>query len=276
MAEQLSITTAAGTFDAIAAGPAEGRPILLLHGFPQAASCWDLPVAVLGAKGFRAVAPDQRGYSPGVRPSRPAEYAVTELVADVVAIADELGWNRFDLAGHDWGATVGWWTAAGHPDRIRSLAAVSTPHPGALSSALRSDDEQQLRSGYFTDWRNSTTERRMLENNADGLRRIFDWRIPASRIDDYVSRLSEPGALTAALNWYRAGRPGGAAEKITVPTIYIWSTDDAAFGSTAALDTANWVSGPYRFEMLEDLSHWIPDEAPETLAGLLIEHLAAH
>ena len=116
----------------------------------------------------------------------------------------------------------------------------------------------------------------MLDNNAEALRRMFEWKVPPSRIDEYVQRLSEPGALTAALNWYRAGRPGGKIGKIEVPTMYLWTTEDVAFGSTAALDTENWVSGPYRFEMLEDVSHWIAEEAPEAVNSLLLEHLSAH
>jgi pimeloyl-ACP methyl ester carboxylesterase len=274
--EQLSIPTAAGTFDAVGAGPEDGRPVLLLHGFPQAAVSWDHQVAVLGAQGYRAIAPDQRGYSPGVRPERPADYGIGELVGDVLAMADELGWSRFDLVGHDWGAAIAWWTAAEHPERIRSLTAVSTPHPAALAAALRTDEDQHMRSGYMTDWRNSNTEQRMLENDGEALRRMFEWRVSPSKVDEYVRRLQEPGAMTAALNWYRGGRPGGKIDKVSVPTMYVWSTEDVAFGSTAAFDTANWVSGAYRFEMLEDVSHWIPDEASEALTGLLLEHLASH
>ncbi|GLY64598.1 alpha/beta fold hydrolase [Amycolatopsis taiwanensis] len=274
MTEHLSIPTAAGTFDAIAAGPADGRPVLLLHGFPEAAICWEYQVAALGKRGFRAVAPDQRGYSPGVRPQAPAEYGMGELVGDVLAIADELGWHRFDLVGHDWGAAVGWWTAAEHPARLRTLTAVSTPHPKALAAALRTDEDQQLRSAYMTEFRQTSTERRMLANNAEALRRIFEWRVPPSHVDEYVRRLSEPGALTAALNWYRAGRPSGEVGKVEVPTLYVWSTEDVALGSTAALDTENWVTGAYSFQMLEDVTHWIPEEVPEVLTALLVEHLS--
>ena len=277
MIEQLSIPTAFGTFDAIAAGHEDGRPVLLLHGFPEAAVAWEDQVAKLGSEGFRAVAPDQRGYSPGVRPEQVAEYGLDELVSDVLAIADELKWSRFDLVGHDWGAAVAWWTADHSPARLRTLTTLSTPHPAALADALRTDEDQHLRSGYMTEWRQSrVTERRMLDNNAEALRRMFEWKVPPSRIDEYVQRLSEPGALTAALNWYRAGRPGGKIGKISVPTMYIWATEDVAFGSTAALDTENWVSGPYRFEMLEDVSHWIAEEAPEAVNSLLLEHLSAH
>jgi pimeloyl-ACP methyl ester carboxylesterase len=272
--EHVSISTPAGTFDAIAAGPHDGRPVLLLHGFPEAAIAWEHQVAVLGAAGYRAVAPDQRGYSPGVRPEQPAQYGVDELVGDVLAMADELGWNRFDLVGHDWGGAVAWWTAAGHPDRLRTLTVVSTPHPGALAQALRTDEDQHLRSRYMTEWRQApVTERRMLEDDAAALRRMFEWKVPPSRVEEYVQRLREPGALTAALNWYRAGRPSVKIDEVSVPTMYVWSTEDVAFGSTAALDTEKWVTGPYRFEMLEDVSHWVLEEAPEALSSLLLEQL---
>lgn len=276
MPEYLSVPTAAGFFDAIADGPPDGRPVLLLHGFPEAGLQWSHQVAALGAQGFRTVAPDQRGYSPGVRPERPTDYTIDLLVGDVVAIADELGWGRFDLVGHDWGGAVAWWTADAHPDRLRSLAVVSTPHPAALGEALRSDEEQRMMSRYMTDWREKSTERRMLADNAKALRSIFDRRVEHSRVEEYVQRLSEPGALTAALNWYRCGRPGTKAGRIKVPTLYVWSTEDTALGSTAALGTEQWVEGPYRFEMVEDVSHWVPEEAPELLAGLLLEHLTAH
>ncbi|TWP47246.1 alpha/beta hydrolase [Lentzea tibetensis] len=274
MIEQLSITTEAGSFDAIASGPEDGRPVLLLHGFPEAALAWEHQVGVLGSNGYRAVAFDQRGYSPGVRPEHAAEYGVTQLVQDVLDVADQLGWGEFDLVGHDWGGAVAWWTAIDHPDRLRTLAVLSTPHPGALKNALQTDEDQQLRSRYMTEWREKSTERRMLENNAHALRQMFEWRVRQSHVDEYVQRLQEPGALTAALNWYRAGKPGGVADKVTVKTMYVWSTEDVVFGSTAAFDTENWVTGPYRFEMIEDVTHWIPEEVPEATSTLLLEHLA--
>lgn len=275
--DQLSIPTEAGAFDAIAAGPEGGRPVLLLHGFPEAAVEWEHQVATLGVLGYRAVAPDQRGYSPSVRPEQPAEYGITTLVEDAFAIADQLGWREFDLIGHDWGGAVAWWAADAHPERLRSLAVVSTPHPAALAAAMKTDEDQHLRSGYMTEWRQTrVTEQRMLADGARALRDIFDRRVPPSKIDEYVQRLSEPGALTAALNWYRAGRPGGKIGKIAVPTMYVWTTEDVAFGSVAAFETENWVTGPYRFEMLEDVSHWVAEEAPEALTSLLVEHLSAH
>ncbi|WP_158883189.1 alpha/beta fold hydrolase [Amycolatopsis anabasis] len=276
MTEHLSIDTPAGSFDAMAAGPADGRPVLLLHGFPEAAVSWERHLAVLGARGYRAVAFDQRGYSPGVRPERAAEYGIDAMVGDVVAVADALGWTRFDLAGHDWGGAVAWWTADAHPDRLRSLTVFSTPHPAALAAAMRTDEDQQLRSAYMTEFRQAgVTERRMLADNAEALRRVFDWKVPESRVEEYVRRLSEPGALTAALNWYRAGRPDGKIGKITVPTLYVWGTEDVAFGSTAALATGEWVDAAYHFQMLEDVSHWVLEEAADATVALLLAQLAA-
>ncbi|MEU5695612.1 alpha/beta hydrolase [Actinosynnema sp. NPDC020468] len=276
MIEQFSVETAEGSFDALASGPEDGRPVLFLHGFPQAALAWEHPVAVLGARGFRAVAFDQRGYSPGARPERSAEYGIDALVGDVLGVADALGWARFDLVGHDRGGDVAWWTAAEHPERLRTLTAVSTPHPAALAHALTTDEDQHLRSGYLTEWRSSRTEQAMLADGADALRRMFEWKVPPSRVDEYVRRMAEPGALTAALDWFRAARPGGKAPKVSVPTLYVWGTEDVAVGSTAALDTGSWVDGPYRFEMLEDVSHWVPEHAPDALTSLLLEHLSGH
>ncbi|MFD8499748.1 alpha/beta fold hydrolase [Amycolatopsis sp. NPDC059657] len=277
MTDHLSIPTPAGTFDAIAAGPEDGRPVLLLHGFPEAAIAWEDVLYRLEREGIRAVAPDQRGYSPGVRPENAVDYGIDDLVGDVIAIADELGWGRFDLVGHDWGAAVGWHTADQHPDRLRTLTAVSTPHPAALAEAHKTDEDQHMRSQYMTEWRQArTTERRMSANNFEAIRQMFDYRVTPGRIAEYILRLSEPGALTAALNWYRAGKPHGRIGKIDVPTLYVWSTEDVAFGSVAALDTENWVSAAYRFEMFEDVTHWVLEEVPDALTAVLLEHLAAH
>jgi pimeloyl-ACP methyl ester carboxylesterase len=274
---ELSISTAAGVFDAIVAGPPEGRPVLLLHGFPQTGLAWHRQIAALAAHGYRVVAPDQRGYSPRARPTRPEDYRISLLVDDVVAITEELGWASFDLVGHDWGGAVAWWTADAHAGRVRTLTVVSTPHPGALAAALRTDEDQRKRSLYMIDWRETpATEERMLADDAQELRALYAGKVPQDSVEAYVRHLSRPGALTAALNWYRAGRPDGAIGTVDVPTLYIWSTEDRAFGAAAARETGRWVEGPYRFETLQGVSHWIPEEAPEALNSLLLDHLRAH
>ncbi|TQK50065.1 pimeloyl-ACP methyl ester carboxylesterase [Streptomyces sp. SLBN-118] len=274
---ELSISTAEGVFDAFVAGPPKGRPVLMLHGFPQTGLVWQRQIAVLAAHGYRVAAPDQRGYSPGARPERAEDYRMSVLVDDVVAITDELGWASFDLVGHDWGGAVAWWTAAANPGRVRTLTVVSTPHPRALATTLRTDQDQRERSRYMIDWRDTpATEERMLTNDASELRAAYAGKIPQASADAYVQHLSQPGALTAALNWYRAGRPDGAIGPIDVPTLYVWSTADSAFGEAAAQETGQWINGPYRFETLQGISHWVPEEAPETLNRLLLDHLQTH
>ncbi|WP_312864472.1 alpha/beta fold hydrolase [Saccharopolyspora phatthalungensis] len=277
MAEYIQIPTPAGKFDALAAGPEDGRPVLLLHGFPEAAVQWSEQLSVLGGAECFAVAPDQRGYSPGVRPQQVADYRMEELLGDVLAIAEHFGWQRFDLVGHDWGAAVAWTMAAAHPDRIRTLTAVSVPHLDPFGDAVRNDEDQHQRSAYTQAFQSAGAEKALLADNAKKLRQIYYPGVPQHHIDDYVQRLTEPGALTAALNWYRATRLGGGQiGPITVPTLYVWSTEDVAIGSTAAMATADHVTGPYRFEMLEDISHWIPEETPETFTRLLLQHLVSH
>ncbi|MEV6841243.1 alpha/beta hydrolase [Streptomyces sp. NPDC051133] len=275
--DELSISTGAGVYDATAAGPPGGRPVLLLHGFPQTGLVWRRQLAALAAHGYRAVAPNQRGYSPGARPSRPEDYRMGLLVDDAVAIAERLGWAAFDLVGHDWGGAVAWWTADAHPGRIRTLTVVSTPHPGALATALRTDEDQRSRSRYMIDWRETpATEERMLAHDARELRALYAGKVPRDSVEAYLRHLRRPGALTAALNWYRAGRPDGAIGVVGVPTLYVWSTRDSAFGPAAAQETGRWVDGPYRFETLQGVGHWVPEEAPGTLNQLLLAHLRAH
>ncbi|MEU4037861.1 alpha/beta fold hydrolase [Streptomyces collinus] len=273
----LSVPTVAGVFDVMVAGPREGRPVLLLHGFPQTGLVWRRQIAALAAHGYRVAAPDQRGYSPGARPRRPEDYRMDLLVADVVAITEELGWPAFDLVGHDWGGAVAWWTADAHPGRVRTLTVVSTPHPGALAGALRGDEDQRERSRYMRDWRETpATEERMLAHDAQELRTLYAGKVPRDSTEAYLRHLSRPGALTAALNWYRAGRPDRAIGVVEVPTLYVWSTEDSAFGAAAAQRTRRWVDAPYRFETLQGVSHWVPEEAPEALSRLLLDHLRTH
>ncbi|AHH97138.1 alpha/beta hydrolase [Kutzneria viridogrisea] len=277
MIENIRIPTPAGTFDALACGEQDGRAVLLLHGFPEAAAEWEFQLRALGGGGCRAVAPDQRGYSPGVRPEHVTDYQVSELVGDVAAIADELGWQRFDLVGHDWGAIVAWATAAALPERVRSLTAVSVPHPVAFTTARAEDEDQAERSRYISVFRQTgAAERRLLEDDARALRGIYQWKVPEERVEDYVRRFSEPGALTAALNWYRAMDLMPEVAPVSVPTLFVWSTEDAAIGSAGALATEKHVTGPYRFEIMDEVSHWIPEEAPEQLTRMIMEHLLAH
>ena len=277
--DNLQLTVGGFVFDALAAGPADGRLVLLLHGFPQTSWSWRLVMPALADAGYRVVAPDQRGYSPGARPVGVEAYRVPHLVGDVVGMLDELGVERADVVGHDWGAAVAWQVAARHPDRVRTLTAVSVPHPLAFVDALRTDEDQRERSQYMKLFRmEGKAEETLLGSGDTGLRTLFGRMDGAVDVEAYESLMREPGALTAGLNWYR-GQQLSDIEDVgatTVPTLYVWSDEDRALGPTAAHATAAHVSAPYRFEILHGVSHWIPEEAPEQLATWLLEHLATH
>lgn len=278
------IATPQGRFTADTAGPAGGELVLLLHGYPQSRHAWRHQVPALGAAGYHAVAPDQRGYSPGVRPdpSRDlAAYGIDRLVQDVLDLADASGSaaRPFHLVGHDWGGHVAWVTAHRHPSRLRSLTVLSRPHPAAFRRAFKENaDDQQHRSRHHRIFHDSTTGPRLLEDGARRLRsRLADQGVPEASIAEYLSVLGEPAALEAALGWYRAAGSLTQVEvgPVTVPTLYVWGDRDATVGPSAARFTADFVTGPFRFEVLPGVGHFVTDEAPGAATHLLLSHLAA-
>ena len=277
--EDLELTVGPYTFSALADGPADGDVVLLLHGFPETSYEWRAQIPVLAAAGYRVVAPDQRGYAEGARPARVEDYGIPELVADAVGFVDALGASTVHLVGHDWGGAVAWVFAVLHPDRLRTLTAVSTPHPTPFGQSIREGEQKEM-SAYMDVFRAEGSEDLFLADEGAGMRRAlasFGMHDTAP-VDEYYRVLSRPGAMTGALNWYRAndiGAGGLELPAVTVPTMYVWSTDDQALGREAAEATAAWVEGPYRFEVLEGVSHWLPEEAPEVLNALLLEHFAS-
>lgn len=274
--ERLEVPVGPLTFDARATGPADGDVVLLLHGFPQTSHAWRHQLDALGADGYRAVAPDQRGYSPGARPVEVAAYHPERLVEDVIGIADALGAPRFHIVGHDFGGLVAWHTAARHPERLVTLTSVSTPHPHAMARSILEGGEQAEKSSYMLFFQSPEAEAFFLDNDAAGLRGLYE-STGLSETDEYVRVLGERAAMTAALNWYRALDRDVIARMgpIITPTLYVWSTEDQALGREAAEATAAQVDGPYRFEVLERVGHFIPEEVPDRLSALLLEHLRA-
>lgn len=277
----LEIDTSGGlTFTGRTAGPGYGPAVLLLHGFPQTSHCWAAQLAALADEGYRAVAFDQRGYSPGARPAEVEAYKPAELVGDVLAVADALGLDRFDLVAHDFGGMVAWMVAGHHPERVRTLTVASTPHPAAFRAAYKGGSADQTdRSEYMRSFRaadRGATEDGMLADGAAGLRRVYAG-LGADAADEYVRVLSQPGALVAAIDWYRSmsGTASAATPPSPVPTLYAWSTDDPTLGRAAAEATADLVTGPYRFEVLEGVGHWIPELAADRFNAMLLEHLAS-
>lgn len=269
-----SVTVGDHTFDVTVAGPPDGTPVVLLHGFPETAASWRPVLPTLTAAGYRVIAPSQRGYSPGARPVGVEHYTVDLLGGDVLGILDAAGLPSAHVVGHDWGSAVAWWIAGHHPERVRSLTAVSVPHPVAYGWAVREDADQRERSAYIKVFRHGdSAERALLGDDAKRLRDIYDGVDPAL-VDEHVRVLTEPGALTAALSWYRAmGREFGEIPAVSVPTTYVWSTADAAVGRAGAERCGEFVTGPYRFVELDGVSHWVPEEAPGALAEAIIERV---
>jgi pimeloyl-ACP methyl ester carboxylesterase len=280
MIEAMRIKLGNLSFDALAAGPKNGEPVLLLHGWPEFADCWRQIMHALAGAGYRAVAVDQRGYSPGARPLHVTDYAMDRLIDDALGFADHQGWTTFHLVAHDWGGMVAWTLAGSHADRLRTLSVLATPHPVALSTEAAADDAQYHRLDYIRFFRqpDGVAEAALLADGAARLRAAYGGNIPSVLVDANVERLSRPGALTATLNWYRAVTPDLAvpAGRITTPTLYIWGTKDAALGEGAARRTKDYVDGPYRFHVLEGKSHWLPEQAPDEVAPLLVDHLRHH
>ncbi len=269
-------------FDVIDEGPPDGAAVVLLHGFPQSNVIWDNVIRRLAARGYRCLAPNQRGYSPKARPTRRRDYRMPELVADLKALIDAANLDRVHLVGHDSGAGVAWSAASALSDRLASLTTLSVPHPAAFARALTTP-RQALASWYIyffqLPW---LPERILIQPN--GTAAGFSAMLQKShQTPDRAERdarvIASPGSLTAALNWYRAlpltnARPYFTAT--SVPTMFVWSDGDTAVLGHGARRCARHVSGDFRFETLHGVSHWIPEEQPDAVADLLLEWFAAH
>lgn len=268
------------TFPVRDSGPRDGPQVVLLHGFPQNGRCWDRVVPTLTDAGFRCLVPDQRGYAPGARPRGRRAYRVDQLVADIEALADAAGARSIHLVGHDWGALVAWALAGKRPDLVASLTAMSVPHPGAFTKALVTS-RQARASWYIYAFQLPVVPEWFLRRAAGArfaafLRSAGQTRSLAARDAD---TMIAGGALTPALNWYRAiplADPRRRLPNATVPTMFIWSDRDTAVLRSAAELCRDYVSGPYRYEVLPGISHWIPEAAPAAVAQLLGEHFAAY
>jgi pimeloyl-ACP methyl ester carboxylesterase len=255
------------------ASPAAREVVLLLHGWPQDRHAWSRVTPPLLEAGLRVVAFDQRGYSPRARPAGRRAYRMEELVADVLALVDELGTTRVHLVGHDWGGSVAWAFAERHPERLRSLTVLSTPHHDAIAWALRHAD-QARRSWYLAAFQLPAVPEVVLRRRlATVLRRSG---LPEPDVQRYAARFREPGAASASLAWYRAiplrrkGSDKPAARRISIPTAYLWGRDDPALGRAAAERTRDHVAADYTFTELA-AGHWLPETHPDEVAAAILE-----
>lgn len=269
------------TFRCRAAGDT-GEPVLLLHGFPETSHMWTHVMPQIVAAGYRCLAPDQRGYSAGARPDGTDAYTYERLRDDALAIADAWGVERFHLAGHDWGAIEGWYIV-GHDTagRIASWSALSVPHTRGFAEAVWEDPEEEGYRGFLNLIAAEGTGETTFAANDFALPKMIWTASSADEIAEYADVLSRPGALTAAMSWYRASRlhkralDEGVMPDVTTPSLLIWGKNDQAVRRMCVDRGAAYVKGPYSVLEL-DAGHWLTQEKTDDVAAAMIAHLRAN
>lgn len=252
----------------------KGTPVVLLHGFPDTARLWQSQIAALRGAGFRAIAPDLRGRGRSERPARTSDYALPAIVSDVTGIMDALGIERAHVVSHDWGAGVAWALASTAPQRVDHLVAISVGFPGAGPPDLEALQKAWYRLLFLFE---GTAEELLQKNDWYLFRKLLQEQGDVRR---YIADLSEPGALTAGLNWYRANLPASQVlglpfefPPVQAPTLGIFGTADPYLTERQMIRSKERILGPWRYERFEGAGHWIPLEAPERLNALLLEFL---
>lgn len=251
----------------------DGPGIIMLHGHPETSIMWEDIATAAARRGYRVVAFDQRGYSPGARPQGVAAYRSDNQMADVVAVADVVRFGRFHLVGHDWGAVIAWTTAIYHPERVASLTAMSIPHPQTLRQMVVEETPTYVRL-FELPW---LAEATLLFNDLAGYRDVYSEQ-SEEEVAEYLDVLSEPGASTATLNWYRAIEASlrildSRDPTICVPTLFVYG------------DQEFWVRLEYlkkqrelvrsRYEELElNAGHWLVQPYPADVNAAMLEHIA--
>jgi pimeloyl-ACP methyl ester carboxylesterase len=267
---------------AVAAGPPDGRLVVLLHGFPEFWYGWRRQIAPLAAAGLRVLVPDQRGYNLSDKPGGVAAYALDTLADDVLGLADALGRGRFAVVGHDWGGVVAWHLAARNPERVERAAVLNGPHPATVRAFMRAHPSQALRSWYagffqaplLPEWTLGAADFAWLRASLDRTSR------PGAFSDEdlrrYRAAWARPGALTAMLNWYRA-LPGFAGPspsgRIRVPVRVVWGDRDP-FLDRGLVEAGLALCDRGEAFHLPEATHWVQHEEPERVNRLLVEFLA--
>jgi len=266
------------TFDALVDGPDDGPLLLLLHGLPRNRWEWHHQIPAMAELGFRVVAPDLRGFCAGARPEGVEAYHVDEYANDALAIADALGHagRPFHLMGTSIGSVIAWWLAAKHPDRIATLVGINIPHPGALakgrSATAATDDSQSSKLGYMDDAAKPGNERTVFEAM------LATQGVSDEESEPYRTALDSDEALRAVYHWYRAV-PMWMRERldpVPQPTLFIWPTGSANVAGASIEANADFVTGPYRLEIVENVHQPALQAAPERVTPLLLEHLREH
>lgn len=253
----------------------DGPPVLLVHGFPDSGHVWRHQVAALVDAGRRTIVPDLRGMGASARPEGVEPYRLSRVVADLLAVLDAHDIERADVVAHDWGAGAAWPLAALHPERVRSLTALSVGHPEASRPPTLETRQKGWYQLYFVF---EEAEELLLRDDAAMLR---EWLGPAVDRDRYLDDLRRPGALTAGLNYYRANshprrelRERRTLPPVAAPVLAMWSTGDIYLAEGAVIRSEQHVTGRWRYERVDAPTHWLQVDAPERVNELLLEHLS--
>ncbi len=277
--EYLSFNNGGIDLHAVAGGPEDGPVVVLLHGFPEFWYSWHRQIEPLAATGFRVIVPDQRGYNLSSKPVGVSSYAMPEVVSDVIAIADQLGQEKIFLAGHDWGAAVAWSAALLHPQRIAKLVVLNVPHPSVMRKFLSTRPRQFLRSWYmfffqlpwlpealFSAFNYHIGARSLLRSSRPGT-------FSAEDLAQYRLAWSQPGALTAMINWYRALfriRIKLRNKTVRVPTRILWGERDDFLLTEMAHESLRYCTTAELFTFA-NATHWLQHEEPARVSDLLID-----
>jgi pimeloyl-ACP methyl ester carboxylesterase len=254
----------------------EGRPVLLLHGFPDTGRLWRHQVPALAQAGLRVIVPDMRGYGRSDKPEDVQAYGMGAIVGDVRAVLDDVGVERAHVVGHDWGAGVAWATATFAPERVDHLAVLSVGHPATFRAG---GFDQYEKSWYMLLFQFEGVAEQWLSGNDWANFRAWG-RHPDC--DAVIAEMEANGSLTPALNYYRANVPpqsyllsGLELPAVQAPTMGVWSTGDMALTEGQMTRSAANVAGPWRYERLDGPGHWMQLEAPDEVSRLLVDFLPA-
>ncbi len=262
-------------------GPDDGPLLLLLHGFPEYWGAWSATLPVLAAAGFRVWAPDLRGYNRSDKPQGVAAYTLDQLSADIVGLIDAAGAAQAIVVGHDWGASVAWWTASRFPERVARLVALNAPHPTLWVRRMKESWGQRMRSSYVAFFQLPRLPEAMLSarDGAGLLRTMKQSARPDAFHEEDLAALraawSQPGAMTAMLNYYRALKhlPALPTLQVEPPTLVIWGANDAFAGQAVAEESVA-ICRDGRLAVVDGATHWVHREEPETVNRLLLDFLA--
>jgi pimeloyl-ACP methyl ester carboxylesterase len=250
-----------------------GRPVMLLHGFPDSGRLWRHQVPALAEAGFQVIVPDLRGYGRSGQPEAVEAYSLSRVARDVLAIMAGLEIPRAHVVGHDWGAALAWVLASRAAGSVDHMVALSAGSPVTFRRTL----EQREKSWYMLLFQfPGIAERWLSEDNWVNFRR---WaRHPDT--DQVIAELEASGSLTPALNWYRANVPPESwlgppvrFPPVQAPTMGVWSTGDGALTEVQMTDSAASVTGPWRYERLYGPGHWMQLDAPDRVNALLLDFL---